>query len=172
MAGGLTFATFAICRGLYGSLGCATLRDPGYLASRTGARHGRGNCRHCPQLSLGRSSAQHWPHYCAAGRGVGWTVIALPPARWGVRRNLAAVPMTRSRARAARWPCAAMSDPSLGRVADRRQRHRRNLAQGAAAQGERSAYATDHRGGLPTSPAATLACLGFSSRRRNRARTG
>jgi len=36
LAGGLTFATFAICRGLYGSLGCATpSATQAYLASRT-----------------------------------------------------------------------------------------------------------------------------------------
>lgn len=36
LAGGLTFATFAICRALYGSLGCATpSATQAYLASRT-----------------------------------------------------------------------------------------------------------------------------------------
>jgi MFS family permease len=36
MAGGLTFATFAICRAIYGSLGCATpSATQAYLASRT-----------------------------------------------------------------------------------------------------------------------------------------
>ena len=63
LGGAATFILFAICRAIYGSLGCATpSATQAYLASRT-RRSARvdGACRRCRRRSAwGRSSARRW----------------------------------------------------------------------------------------------------------------
>ena len=171
LGGGLTFAPVRhLPRAFYGSLGCATpSATQAYLASRT-RRSARVEALsalsqqlrpwddHRPgaraPVRASRSSA--WPGPLFGFAAIAILVFAGDPVRPARRYQAAARP--------AAGHGAAMSYPSLASTADRRQRHRRDRAAGAA----RLKWNDPRiRGWILAgviaghAQAATLACLGF-----------